>query len=69
MSFYDSFTAIVRGDLSKPMPKKNTCSSSLSPSKTFTTEQYQLYLKYARISELQSDVVLDDTLSKISREL
>ena len=66
MSILNSFTSIVRSDLSKPSPEKN--SSIFSPAKNFTAEQFDLFLKYARVSELINDIVLDDTLSKISRE-
>ena len=40
----------------------------LTPSKNFTTIQYQLFLKYARISELDNDIVLTDTFSRITEE-
>ena len=66
MSILNSFTSIVGTYLSKPVPEKN--SRIFSPAKNFTAEQFDLFLKYARESELINDIVLDDTLSKISRE-
>ena len=69
MSNFISFTSLVREDLSKPLPKKDIQNNKLSPSKNFTTRQYQLFLEYARISELRNDIVLDDTFSRITDEI
>lgn len=67
-SFNDSLTSIIRSDLAKPLPKKDIYNNKLSPSKNFTTIQYQLFLKYAGVYELWNDIVLEDTFSRITKE-
>ena len=37
----------------------------ISPSKNFTTEQYEVYLKYANPYELETDTLSRETYNKI----